>query len=182
MVGLLYERTRTRDIGRLGGVASVTPKMAAMFLVAGLASMGLPGLNNFVSEFLVIVGTFGANRVWGSIAVAGVLLSAIYFLWAYQRAMHGPIRGEHASARDLTRWEYAVIVPVVAVILFLGVYPKPVLDRVNPATCLAAVAVRNPGYEPLTAVCDGAGPAAGLTRVGRWTSYGPPNGTVTGGP
>src|SRR4051812_949612 len=145
MVGLLYERTRTRDIGRLGGVASITPKLAAVFLVAGLASMGLPGLNNFVSEFLVIVGTFGANQVWGSVAAAGVLLSAIYFLWAYQRSMQGPMSPElearlavaiptggdpasdvpapDAPARrrvlpDLSRWEYAVVVPVVVVILF----------------------------------------------------------------
>ena len=100
MVGLLYERMRTRDIGRLGGVAAITPKMAAMFLVAGLASMGLPGLNNFVSEFLVIVGTFGANEVWGSVAAAGVLLSAIYFLWAYQRVdARADVGGPHGEAR-----------------------------------------------------------------------------------
>src|SRR5205823_6112674 len=67
LVGLLYERTRTRDLGRMGGLAQVTPRMAAAFLVLGLASMGLPGLNNFVSEFLVILGTFAHNRVWGSI-------------------------------------------------------------------------------------------------------------------
>jgi NADH-quinone oxidoreductase subunit M len=152
LVGLLYERTRTRDLARLGGVAAVTPKLAAMFLVAGLASMGLPGLNNFVSEFLVILGTFAANHVWGAIAAAGVLLSAIYFLWAYQRAMHGPmsndveplaaldaVGSEHGKPRihrsDLTRMEYLVIVPVIVLILFLGMYPKPVLDRVNPAAC-----------------------------------------------
>jgi NADH-quinone oxidoreductase subunit M len=135
LVGMLYERTRTRDLARLGGLAQVTPKMAAAFLIVGLASMGLPGLNNFVSEFLVILGTFASNRAWGSIAVAGVVLSAVYFLWAYQRAMHGPVRGEHVGARDLSRIEYAVLVPVMVVILLLGVYPKPVLDRVNPATC-----------------------------------------------
>ena len=170
MVGLIYERTRTRDIARLGGVAAITPKMAAVFLIAGLASMGLPGLNNFVSEFLVILGTFGANEVWGSVAAAGVLLSAIYFLWAYQRSMHGPMSAElearlalaeqptgdpasdvpagaePAVARrrllpDLTRMEYLVVVPVLVLILFLGLYPKPVLDRVNPATCRAAAPV-----------------------------------------
>jgi len=135
LVGMLYERTRTRDLGRMGGIAQVTPRMATAFLVVGLASMGLPGLNNFVSEFLVILGTFASNRVWGSIAVAGVVLSAIYFLWAYQRAMHGPVREEHVGTSDLSRIEYAVIVPVMVVIVLLGVYPKPVLDRVNPATC-----------------------------------------------
>jgi NADH-quinone oxidoreductase subunit M len=176
MVGLLYERTRTRDLARLGGVAAVTPKLAAAFLIAGLASMGLPGLNNFVSEFLVILGSFGANKAWGSIAAVGVLLSAIYFLWAYQRSMHGPMSpdlearlavgdpegGDPASdvperprrlLPDLTRLEYAVIVPVVALILFLGVYPKPVLDRVNPATCRATIAATSPGYAPVDANC-----------------------------
>jgi NADH-quinone oxidoreductase subunit M len=226
MVGLLYERMRTRDIDRLGGVASVTPKMASFFLIAGLASMGLPGLNNFVSEFLVILGTFGANRVWGSIAAVGVLLSAIYFLWAYQRSMHGPMSadlearlatatptaGDPASdvpaadepgrrrlIPDLTRWEYLVIVPVMVLILFLGLYPKPVLDRVNPATCRSAVAVHSPGYQPLVAACGGgsSGPV-GFTSTGNvptkffeltgslpsggWTMYAPRNGASGGTP
>jgi NADH-quinone oxidoreductase subunit M len=150
LVGLLYERTRTRDLARMGGLAQVTPRLATAFLVLGLASMGLPGLNNFVSEFLVIVGTFAHNLVWGSIAVAGVLLSAIYILWAYQRAMHGPARGEHAAGHDLTRVEYAVLVPVMAVILFLGVYPKPVLDRINPATCRSATTVSALGHTGFT--------------------------------
>jgi NADH-quinone oxidoreductase subunit M len=216
MVGLVYERTRTRDLARLGGVASVTPKIAAVFLVAGLASMGLPGLNNFVSEFLVIVGTFGANHAWGSIAAVGVLLSAIYFLWAYQRSMHGPISpelearlaaaepvtgdpasdvpmgAEPAVARrrlvpDLTRMEYLVVVPVLVLILFLGLYPKPVLDRVNPATCRAQSAVDvyiAPGDtgQQSTVTClqaqDYPRVKSSLTavRTGGWTMYQPLNG------
>jgi NADH-quinone oxidoreductase subunit M len=141
LVGMLYERTRTRDLGRMGGLAQVTPKFAAAFLFVGLASMGLPGLNNFVSEFLVILGAFTRNRVWGAVAAAAVLLSAIYILWAYQRAMHGPVREEHATRRDLTRVEYTILVPVLAAILFLGVFPKPVLDRINPTSHRKAVAV-----------------------------------------
>jgi NADH-quinone oxidoreductase subunit M len=158
VVGMLYERTRTRDVTRMGGLAQVTPRMATLFLVLGLASMGLPGLNNFVSEFLVILGTFARNRVWGSIAAAGILLSAIYFLWAYQRAMHGPVRQEHAAGRDLSRLEYAVLVPVIAAIVFLGVYPKPVLDRINPATCRATVVasvVKPPTIGPPTCPPEG---------------------------
>jgi NADH-quinone oxidoreductase subunit M len=139
LVGMLYERTRTRDLGRMGGLAQVTPRFATVFLIVGLASMGLPGLNNFVSEFLVILGAFTHNAVWGSVAAAGVLLAAIYILWAYQRAMHGPVREEHAAGRDLSRLEYAMVVPIVAAILFLGVFPKPVLDRINPATCRTAI-------------------------------------------
>ena len=207
MVGLLYERMRTRDIGRLGGVASVTPKMAAVFLVAGLASMGLPGLNNFVSEFLVIVGTFGANHAWGSIAAVGVLLSAIYFLWAYQRAMHGPMSAEvearvaaatptggdpasdvpapDAPARrrrflDLSRWEYAVVVPVVVVILFLGLYPKPVLDRMNPATCRAIAQVQHPGAQTLIAECTRT--ATLVSATDRPAKFFAPVGDIPGAP
>jgi NADH-quinone oxidoreductase subunit M len=176
LVGMLYERTRTRDLARLGGLAQVTPRMATAFLVVGLASMGLPGLNNFVSEFLVILGTFGANRVWGSIAVGGVVLSAVYFLWAYQRAMHGPTQERYVGTRDLSRMEYAVIIPVLVVIVLLGVYPKPVLDRVNPATCSVFPAATGPGPSPGSGVpqscLDANDPS--LTSAARgWTSYVP---------
>jgi NADH-quinone oxidoreductase subunit M len=155
LVGLLYERTRTRDVTRMGGLAQVTPRMATVFLVLGLASMGLPGLNNFVSEFLVIVGTFAENRVWAGVAAAGILLSAIYFLWAYQRAMHGPVRQEHAAGRDLSRLEYVVVVPVIAAILFLGVYPKPVLDRITPAVDRVAVTAPEQGAPAAVAAFGG---------------------------
>jgi len=171
LVGMLYERTRTRDLARMGGIAQVTPKMAAAFLVVGLASMGLPGLNNFVSEFLVILGAFGANKAFGAIAAAGILLSAIYLLWAYQRAMHGPLRQEHVATRDLTRMEYAVIVPVFVAILFLGLYPKPVLDRVNPATCRSSVAAaaQGIGVSPDEVVRA----TGNCARSAGFTSYGP---------
>src|SRR5436190_388421 len=149
LVGMLYERTRTRDVLRMGGIQQVTPKFAAAFLFVGLASMGLPGLNNFVSEFLVILGAFTRNRVWGAVAASAVVLSAIYILWAYQRAMHGPVREEHATSHDLRRIEYVILVPVLAAILFLGVYPKPVLDRINPSTCRAAIQQQVPGYVPV---------------------------------
>lgn len=145
LVGLVYERTRTRDLARMGGLAQVTPRLAGVFLVVGLASMGLPGLNNFVSEFLVILGAFIGNRVFGAVAVAGVLLAAIYVLWAYQRTMHGPVREEHTGARDLVRVEYTILVPLVAAILFLGLFPKPVLDRVNVESCASVVHVAATG-------------------------------------
>jgi NADH-quinone oxidoreductase subunit M len=140
-------------------------------------------LNNFASEFLVILGTFGANKVWGSIAAVGVLLSAIYFLWAYQRSMHGPLRDEHATAsvRDLTRWEYLVIVPVVVVILFLGLYPKPVLERVNPATCRVKLVYQS-APTPLDCGPLPIATAAHGTRGGGWTMYAPLNVRVDGSP
>jgi NADH-quinone oxidoreductase subunit M len=89
-IGMLYERTHTRDMAEMGGLARVTPWLAATFLVASLSSIGLPGLNNFVGEFLVILGAFGTDRVLGAVAVTGVVLGAIYMLWAYQKTFQGP--------------------------------------------------------------------------------------------
>jgi NADH-quinone oxidoreductase subunit M len=136
VVGMLYERTHTRDIAEMGGLAKVTPWIAAAFLVATLSSIGLPGLNNFVGEFLVILGSFGADRVLGAIAVSGVVLSAIYMLWAYQRTFQGP-EPEPERRRgliDMVPREVAAVVPVVAAMLVLGVAPNLALDRINPAS------------------------------------------------
>jgi NADH-quinone oxidoreductase subunit M len=133
-IGMLYERTHTRDMAELGGLAHVTPWLAATFLVASLSSIGLPGLNNFVGEFLVILGAFGADRVLGAVAVTGVVLGAIYMLWAYQKTFQGPAPARHRTIRDMLPHEFAAVVPVVAVMLFIGVYPKVVLDRIEPTS------------------------------------------------
>jgi NADH-quinone oxidoreductase subunit M len=132
VVGILYERTHTRDMAEMGGLARVTPWIAASFLVASLSSIGLPGLNNFVGEFLVILGAFGADRVFGAVAVTGVILGAIYMLWAYQRTFEGPPLERWRGIADVVPRELAAIVPVVAVMLLVGLYPRPVLDRINP--------------------------------------------------
>ncbi len=134
LVGMLYERTHTRNLREMGGFATVMPRLAGMFLFAALSSLGLPGLNNFVGEFLVILGAFAANPVFGSIAASGVVLAAIYLLWAYQRMAQGPVAEAHATHPDLSVREYALLVPVLAAILVLGVYPNLVLDRVEPTT------------------------------------------------
>jgi NADH-quinone oxidoreductase subunit M len=136
VVGMLYERTHTRDIAEMGGLAKVTPWIAAVFLVATLSSIGLPGLNNFVGEFLVILGSFGADRVLGAIAVSGVVLSAIYMLWAYQRTFQGPEPGpeRRRGLIDMVPREIAAAAPVVAAMLVLGVAPNLALERINPAS------------------------------------------------
>jgi len=134
LVGMLYERTHTRDLGELGGLGKVTPWLAGTFLFVALSSLGLPGLNNFVGEFLVLLGTFASNRAFGAIAAAGVVLAAIYLLWAYQRMMHGPLPEEHGRHPDLSVREWAVLAPVMAAILVIGVYPRLLLDRINPTT------------------------------------------------
>jgi NADH-quinone oxidoreductase subunit M len=133
-IGMLYERAHTRDMAELGGLGSITPWIAATFMIATLSSIGLPGLNNFVGEFLVILGAFGADRWLGALAVSGVVLGAIYMLWAYQRTFQGPESEHRRGLLDVVPREVAAIVPVVAVMLFLGVYPKVALDRINPST------------------------------------------------
>jgi NADH-quinone oxidoreductase subunit M len=138
-IGMLYDRTHTREMGEMGGLGRVTPLIAGVFLVASLSSIGLPGLNNFVGEFLVILGAFASNRVLGAVAVTGVVLGAIYMLWAYQRVFQGPAREGEDGERlrglgDILPRELVAVVPVLAAMLFIGVYPKVVLDRVNPST------------------------------------------------
>jgi NADH-quinone oxidoreductase subunit M len=133
-VGMLYERTHTREMGEMGGLATITPWIAATFLVASLSSIGLPGLNNFVGEFLVILGSFGADRWLGAVAVTGVVLGAIYMLWAYQKTFQGPETERHRGLLDIVPREVAAVVPVIAVMLVLGLYPNVALDRINPST------------------------------------------------
>jgi NADH-quinone oxidoreductase subunit M len=135
LVGMLYERTHTRDLGRMGGLGVSVPVLAGAFLFVALSSIGLPGLNGFVGEFLVLLGTFIANKVYAVIAITAVVLAAVYMLWAYQRAMQGPIRvEEHRRLSDLNLREYAILAPILAGILFIGIYPKPLLSRIEPAT------------------------------------------------
>jgi NADH-quinone oxidoreductase subunit M len=132
-IGMIYERTHTREMPEMGGLARVTPWIAAVFLVATLSSIGLPGLNNFVGEFLVILGAFTADRLLGAIAVTGVVLGAIYMLWAYQRTFQGPVGDRWSGLPDLLPREIVAVVPVVAAMLVIGVYPKVVLDRIDPS-------------------------------------------------
>ena len=134
VVGMLYERTHTREIGELGGLAKVTPWMAGFFIVAALSSLGLPGLNNFVGEFLVIVGTFAASHWFGILASVGLVLSAIYLLWSYQRTWTGPVPDRWKGLKDVNVREVALAAPIIAVIVLIGLYPKPFLDRIDAST------------------------------------------------
>ncbi|MBI4727986.1 MAG: NADH-quinone oxidoreductase subunit M [Acidobacteria bacterium] len=141
LVGMLYERRHTRRISDFGGIASVAPVYAGLFLIVALSSLGLPGLNGFVGEFLVLVGAFVVNRTWAIVAATGVLLAAVYLLWAYQRVFHGPIVIEaNRQVRDVSARERLVLAPIVAAIVLLGVWPRPLLERMEPS--LARVADR----------------------------------------
>ena len=134
LVGMIYERRHTRQIADYGGLATVMPVFAGMFLFVSLASIGLPPLNGFVGEFLVLLGSYLSLPGFAIAATLGVVLSAVYLLWAYQRIFTGPISVEaNRNLRDLGFREVALLVPIVALILFLGIFPKPALDRVEPA-------------------------------------------------
>jgi NADH-quinone oxidoreductase subunit M len=134
LVGMIYERRHTRQIADFGGLASVMPVFAGAFLFISLASIGLPGLNGFVGEFLVLLGSYLSLPGFAIAAALGVVLAAVYLLWAYQRIFTGPVTlEENRHLPDLGFREVALLAPIVALVLFLGIYPKPALDRVEPA-------------------------------------------------
>ncbi len=129
LVGMLYERRHTRLIADFGGIAKVMPIYAAFFLIVMFSSAGLPGLNGFVGEFLILVGAFRANIWYAAFAASGVVLSAIYLLWMYQRAMHGDVTNPaNSSLRDLSVREIALLVALVIFIIWIGVYPRTFLN------------------------------------------------------
>ncbi|HUY21350.1 MAG TPA: NADH-quinone oxidoreductase subunit M [Acidimicrobiales bacterium] len=133
VIGWVYERRKTWQADELRGLQRAAPVLAAVFTVAMLAAIGLPGLNGFVGEFLVLTGTFLSHRWWAVAATGGVVLAALYLLWAYQQAFHHEPDEANAAVRDLSWREVAVVAPLVALIFVLGVYPKPVLDRITPS-------------------------------------------------
>jgi len=133
LVGMIYERRHTRQISELGGLQKPAPMLAAAFTVVMLSSIAVPGLNGFVGEFLILTGTFVTHRWWAVVGTAGVVLAALYLLWAYQRVFHGPAEGDNATIPDLTWRERGVLLPLIVLIVALGVYPKPVLDRIEPS-------------------------------------------------
>jgi NADH-quinone oxidoreductase subunit M len=137
LVGMLYDRRHTRLIDDYGGIAGVMPIYAGFFLYMAFASIGLPGLSGFVGEFLVLVGSYLTVPVLAVIGATGVVLSAIYLLWAYQRIFTGLITNpKNEGLHDLGFREIAIIVPLIILVLALGIYPKPVLDRIQPSVDL----------------------------------------------
>jgi NADH-quinone oxidoreductase subunit M len=132
LVGVVYERRHTRLISEYGGLWKQVPVYAAIFLVVMLSSIGLPGLNGFVGEFLILLGTFKANTLAGVLAVSGVVLGAVYMLWMYQRVIFGPLKNEeNTKLVDLSRREVAIFVPILAMMLLMGLYPRPLLTRME---------------------------------------------------
>ncbi|MGW5261965.1 NADH-quinone oxidoreductase subunit M [Microbispora sp. NPDC004025] len=146
IAGFLIYRRGSQFIADYGGVQKVAPVLAGTFLVAGLSSLSLPGLSTFVSEFMVLTGTYQRYVVPAVIATVGVILAAIYILWMYQRTMNGPTAESVKSLPDLNAREKWVVAPLVALLLVFGFYPKPLLDVINPAVkdTLSSVSVTDP--------------------------------------
>jgi NADH-quinone oxidoreductase subunit M len=155
IAGFLYTRQQTTQLMAFGGMAKHTPLLATFFLLIGLASIGLPGTNGFVGEFLILLGAFKAHWVYGAIAVTGVIFGAAYFLWYYERAILGPVgKAVKDSIADLHLRETVIAVSLSIMILWIGLYPSPFLhmmngsvqalvDRLNHGTVAAAKAISN---------------------------------------
>ena len=131
--GWMISRRGSSTIAEFGGLQRVTPILAWSFFIAGMSSLALPGLSSFVSEFLVLVGTYSRYPVAAIIATFGIVLAALYILIPVQKALHGPTTPGNENLPDLNKREIAAIAPVIAVIIALGFYPKPALDIINPA-------------------------------------------------
>ena len=133
LIGFIYDRKHTRLISEYGGLWSVVPIFSAFFMVVTLSSIGLPGLNGFVGEFLILLGAYRAHAWAAAIATTGVILGAGYMLTMYKHVIFGPVtKEENKSLMDLTPREIAAIVPVIVMIVWMGVYPKPFIDRIEP--------------------------------------------------
>lgn len=133
VAGYLIRRRGTSLISEMGGLEKATPVLAGLFLVAGMATLGLPGLSPFVSEFLVILAAFDYQWYVGAVAVTGIVLAAIYVLWMYQRTMTGPTAPAVEGTRDASVREVAAVAPLVVALVLFGFYPAPLLDVANPA-------------------------------------------------
>jgi NADH-quinone oxidoreductase subunit M len=133
LIGFIERRHASYKIKGLTGLQGPAPVLAAIFTVVMLASIGLPGLSGFVSEYLILIGTFGTHAWWGVVGAFGVVAAALYLLWAYQRVFQGRAEGSNATMADASTGERWVLAPVVVLIVVLGVFPQPVLNRITPS-------------------------------------------------
>jgi len=132
LAGILQERLQTREMGQMGGLWTAAPRMGAMALVFALASLGLPGMGNFIGEFLILLGTYAVNPWAAALAALGLVGATVYALWMVQQAFHGA-GGDRRSIRDLTAREIAPLAAMLLVLLWLGFYPRPVFRMAGPA-------------------------------------------------
>ncbi|MFQ5780986.1 MAG: NADH-quinone oxidoreductase subunit M [Nitrospiria bacterium] len=146
IVGMIYERRHTRLISDFGGLSYRMPIFAAVFAVTMFSSMGLPGLNGFVGEFLILVGAFEYSKLYAGLAVIGIILGAAYMLWLFQRMMFGPLdKPENQKLADLNRREIAYMVPLIVFMFWIGLYPRPFIRVMEPAVAKIVQRVNSGG-------------------------------------
>jgi NADH-quinone oxidoreductase subunit M len=134
IVGMIYERRHTRLIAEFGGVSKKMPVFAAFFMIVALSSIGLPGTNGFVGEFTILLGTFKTNVAYAALAAAGIIFAAVYMLWMYQRVMFGKItKPENEKLKDINWREKMVLIPLILAIFWIGVYPRPFFNKMEPS-------------------------------------------------
>ena len=133
IVGMLSDRRHTRLISEFGGLKKVTPRLVAAFLIITLSSIGLPGLNGFVGEFLILLGAFAWKPMYAAFAATGVILSATYMLWMFQRVNYGEVSEKNKSLPDLKPREWALLVPIIAMSLIMGVFPNIFIKPMAPS-------------------------------------------------
>jgi NADH-quinone oxidoreductase subunit M len=162
LVGMLYERRHSRLIADFGGLWAVIPVFSAILLLVSLSSIGLPGLNGFVGEFLILVGAFQTNRLAAALGTSGIIFAAVYLLWMYQRVAFGEVRDEESRRLpDLNAREIWTLVPILVLIVWIGVYPRPFTAATEPAVAELLQLVRDKrGPGPVAA----GGPAASVPR------------------
>jgi NADH-quinone oxidoreductase subunit M len=150
LIGMIYERRHTRMLDAYGGIARVVPMFAALLTLVSLSSIGLPGTNGFIGEFLVLIGSFKTQPWFAFFAATGVIFAAAYLLWAIQRILFNRLdKPENEHISDLNRRELAVMAVLVAMIVWIGIYPAPILKRMEPSA-----------RKFVTDVRDGVGPRA----------------------
>jgi NADH-quinone oxidoreductase subunit M len=170
IVGMVYERRHTRMIADFGGLSKVMPVFATFFMIITLSSIALPGTNGFVGEFLILLGAFKANAVYGVLATTGVVLGAVYMLWMFQRVMFGVItKEENKNLKDLGKREVLILVCMVFFIILMGVYPKMFFKKMDTtvAEYLTFVKARNAQYKTVQPAAAGAGIADLLTDLNK---------------
>jgi len=134
MIGMIYERRHTRLIADYGGIAKVMPVFATLLTIVCLSSIGVPGTNGFVGEFLVLIGSFRTQPEYAVIAATAVIFAAAYLLWALQRIIYNPLtKPENEHLQDLNWREIGLLIPLIAAIVWMGVYPSPVLEKTSAA-------------------------------------------------
>jgi NADH-quinone oxidoreductase subunit M len=154
LVGVMYERRHTREISEYGGLSKVMPVYAAVFLIMTMSSIGLPALNGFIGEFLILQGVFVANRVWAAFAASGIVLGAAYMLYLYQRTMFGKVENpKNERLLDMSHREFATFAPLLVLAFWMGLYPAPFLRRLD--TSVQHIIARvSPDYTPRNAAAD----------------------------